>query len=1131
MSLKILMGASGHGKTYNLYNNIIEESLKPENTGRRYILIVPEQSSLQAQKDIVRMHSNGGVFNIDVLTFGRFAYRIFEELGVELKEIIDDTGKNLIIRKAAEKVEKELKVIKINRKTGMISEIKSMISEFKQYGQTPDKLDEIGVGIANDRLRQKLADINVIYREFESYIEGKFMTVEDRPEELLKVMDKTCFLDNTVVAFDGFTGFTPVQYRTIEKIMEMAEEVIITATIPDDCNYNVITGEEDLFAMSKTMISKLGVIADRLGQKMLCESISTDKDKFRFAKSAELDFLENNLFTYNGQRFEKEVNDINICCMDNFKQEVKYAAAKILDWVRDKELRFRNIAVVTGDMSVYGDEIMRVFTESGIPLFMDYKRSIINNPLVEYIRAAVEVIQENYSYESMFRFLKNRLLGIDCDKVDCLENYVLAFGIRGHLAWNREFEYKYFGKACGLDEINEIRCMAVDALEELYTAFKKPEHLLGEYVKALYAFIEKQNSYEYMEKLADDLEERAGSDMLLKAKAAEYRKIYTHIIRLFEQLDELMGDESVSIEDFAGILDAGFEEIKVGIIPPSVDCVTVGDIERTRLEHIKVMFILGTNEGIIPKLASSKGILSENERKILGEREVELAPAPRDKVFIQNFYLYLNMTEPECSLYITYYKYDTSGKEAKRSRIINMLCRMYPKLEVKKFENLRLSELITNSSNSKHLVSDFLFGESLDDEYILALLAYFMQTEPYASDLKYIIEVYTKTNETDALTKAAASKLYEELQKSSITRIETFAKCAFSHFVQYGLELEERKVYELNSADMGSVFHKAIELLSKNLAKTNKSFADIEEEERRPLVEEAIDEVSADFKAGYFEDNSTNEFLKRRITDILDRTVWALGKQLKTGGFRPEQFEREFNEQFENTRITGKIDRVDMLRRDNNIYVKIVDYKSGNNELGIDDIYAGLKLQLMVYLKSTIDATAKANPDKSVIAAGTFYNRIDNPFVDYNEKDNPEDYEKMLLKELRPTGFVGAESAALMDEWDKGDSLVIPAKRKSTGELPVEKTVFSDSQMKCLADFATSKLANIEKEIFAGSIAVNPYKDSCMYCKFKSICGFDSKDYAAYRKTEHIEGTPDMWKKLGFNGEEETTDGMDEGTE
>lgn len=1116
MTVELLMGASGYGKTYNLYKRITEEALA--NPEKRYLLIVPEQSTLQAQKDIVRMHPNGGVFNIDVLSFGRFAYRIFEELCVELNETIDDTGKMLIIRKVVNQVADRLKVIRISNKFGIISEIKSMLSEFKQYGITPDGLESIiNDTEGSERLKEKLSDVLIIYREFEKYIENKFVTVEDKPEELLKVIDKSSFFEGALVAFDGFTGFTPVQYRIVERIIEKAERVICTVTFPADMDYNTPLEEEDLFHMSKEMMTRLGVIADRLGATTVYNRQQVDKDKYRFSKSKELDFLEKELFRYSGNTYDEEVQDIFVKNLPTPKDEVLFAAAEVLRQVREKGLRFRDIALVTGDVELYRTEITRIFAESNIPYFMDNKRSLISNPVVEYLRAAIGVVLDNYSYESVFRFMKNKLCAIENDRVNIIENYVLAFGIRGRNRWEAMFERQYPDKIHELLEINNTREQFVALITPIAEAFSGKK-TVAEYVMALYEFMETSDCYEYLNELSEELVE-GEFDANKLSKSSEYRQAYKKIIELLEQLNNLMGDEVVTSEEFAEILDAGFEEIKVGIIPPSVDAVTIGDVERTRLEHVKYMLVLGVNEGILPKLSGKNGVLTDRERRILSDNKVELSPTPREKAFIQNFYIYLNLTEPECGLSLSYHRYNSEGKECKPSRIIGMLKKMYPKLVVMDEKDFDATSFVTNGENSLHYVAHAIIEQNNIRKGAKELFTYLYAIEPYKSRIDNILATYVNENTPENMTEIIASELYKDIQKSSITRMEKYAACAFSHFLQYGLELQERKYHELSTLDMGNLFHKVIELVSFKLKADNKDFSMITDDERRELVETTVMDATADFKESIFIENETNHYIKKRIVDIIDRTIWALGKQLSAGSFKPELFETTFYDEVEDTTITGKIDRVDLCRKDDKISVKVIDYKSSSKEIDLNDVYQGTNLQLLVYLHSIVKDLRTKYPDKEVVPSGVLYNHFDNPIAKVDApKFDADEGEKAVLKEFKTNGLISFETIDQLDGDFSRASAIIPAS-KDKGVVKIEKSVVTKEQLECLSDFAINKMYEMTKEIVSGKSEINPCEGACDYCPYVSVCGFDPKTNS-YRETEDIKNDSNKWIKFGYKTKE-----------
>lgn len=1108
MTLKFLMGASGHGKTYRLYQDIIK--LAMENPQRKYILIVPEQSSLQAEKDIVRMHPNHGVFNIEVLTFGRMAYRIFDELGVDIGETIDDTGKNLIIRKLLSEVQDSLKIIKAYRKQGFVNEVKSMISEFKQYGIKPDMLEAIIKDNSfSDRMKDKLRDILTIYRQFEASIENKYTTVEERPEAMLSIMSRSHYFDDAFVAFDDYTGFTPIQYKIIEQILTVANEVVMTVTIPEnEPNKNVISYGE-LFSMSKTILQRMGQMADRLHITTESYSFATDYDRYRFAKTPELAFLEDNLFRYNGKIYDKEAPGVVLCRNDSVIDEIQNAASYILKYVREENLRFRDISVITGDIGSYKDELIRIFSECKIPFFIDSKRSMLGNPMVELIRSLLAIAATDFSYESVFGFLKNPLCSIDYDQICILENYVISYGFRGRGNWNKNFERRYKGKEKSLSEVNETRQLFMDTIDSYVSTLCNKEATVHDVVMAVYNFIEYMGLYEKMDELAKEAEAQCEDDLCMASKASEYRQIYRKTIELLEQLDAILGAEIISIDELCQIIDAGFEEMKIGIIPPSVDCVTVGDIERSRLEHVKVLFVLGVNEGLIPKAPVTRGILSEAERILLYESDIELAPTANEKSYIQNYYLYLNMTEPEKALHLSYHTVNQDGSSAKASRIYQMIKKMFSCVKEIDAKRLVGIDRITYADNVRHFVDD------LGNDYICDLILYYYMTNPaYSGKFKTMINLLMEEAAKDSISREAAAELYSEFDRLSVSRIEGFAKCPFSHYAKYGLNLEPRLVYEMNALDVGTLFHSVLEGVANKLRTEKRHYGDLTEDERLQLVAAAFEVESEYLSQNFFADSSTNTHMKKRLEGMIDKTIWALGEQINAGEFRPSEFEYSFDD-VAGMPIRGKIDRIDTCVSDDKLFVKIIDYKSYEGKVTLNEIYAGIKLQLMVYLKASLEKYQKDNPAKRVVAAGTLYNRIDNPILTMDSDMDEEQLEDALVRKFRPTGIVGMEAAILMDDWDVNSSKYIPVS-KTKGELKSSNHLMSDAQLKCLSGFAVRKMSELNENIKAGEVAANPYEGSCEYCQYNNMCGFDRGNTSAYRRLLDIEKDDNKWEKFGY---------------
>ena len=426
MSLKFVFGPSGSGKSYQLYDYVIRESVKfPD---RQYIVLVPEQFTMQTQKDLVMQHPNHGIMNIDVLSFVRLAYRIFEETGGQALPVLDDEGKNLILRKIAGDYEKDLKVLKGNmKKLGYISEVKSVLSEFDQYDIGEEELRQMKAAAGeNSRLYYKLQDLEVLYIGFKKYLEDRFITKEELLDALCRVVKGSDILKESTIVLDGFTGFTPVQNRLLGELLEVCREVIVTVTMDDRENPYVYKHPYQLFALGKHTVTSLIQIAAERKVSVEDPLCLYERPLYRFCDNSAMEFLERNIFRYSKECYKEKQGAVRIHVARNPREEAMKAAGRVRNLVRTKGYRYRDIGVIVSNMEVYGDDLGQAFDLYEIPVFMDHKRSILLNSFVEYIRSLLNMVKDNFSYESVFRFLRTNLSGFTYGEVDELENYVIA---------------------------------------------------------------------------------------------------------------------------------------------------------------------------------------------------------------------------------------------------------------------------------------------------------------------------------------------------------------------------------------------------------------------------------------------------------------------------------------------------------------------------------------------------------------------------------------------------------------------------------------------------------------------------------------------------------------------------------
>ena len=655
MSLQFILGGSGSGKSTYVFDKIIERSMLEEK--KNFFILVPDQFTMQTQMDFATRHPRGGIFNIDILSFSRLSHRILQETGGGKELVLDDTGKSLVLRKVAEERKEEVPVLGSNlKKLGYIHEVKSAISEFKQYGIEQSDIARM-VEFAGKRggLHGKLKDLGVLYQGFESYIKDKFITTEETYDRLARQLDQSALIKNSVVVLDGFTGFTPIQNRVIEKLLMLCEEVMITLTVDKKDFENWQSVEQQLFSLSKKTLKSMSNMAEENNVEIK-PWIWMDKEVKRFAKNSGLAHLEQHLFRYPYQQKNGTVEDICIREAADMESEVRSVCCEIRNLL-EQGYCYRDIAVIAGDLGTYSSLIEAVFEEYEIPVFLDQTKKITLNPFIEYIRAAIGVHVKQFSYESMFHYLRSGMADVEREVIDRLENYCLAYGIKGKKAWStffssvknnskysKEQEKKQREKyKSELEVLNHAREKIVAGLLTL----KSGKQTVKKQAEQLYQFLtaneceKKLKEYEeYFKQMGD------------RAKEKEYAQIYRLVMDLLDQMVSLLGEEVLGWEEFAQILDAGFGEIQVGIIPQEVDQVVVGDMERTRLKQVKALFFLGINDGKIPKQTGSGGILSDIDREFLAQGDFELAPTPRQQMFIQKFYLYLNVTKPSHKLYL-----------------------------------------------------------------------------------------------------------------------------------------------------------------------------------------------------------------------------------------------------------------------------------------------------------------------------------------------------------------------------------------------------------------------------------------------------------------------------------------------
>ena len=1136
MSIQLLLGGSGSGKTHRLYTDLIKDSM--ENPDTKYFAIVPEQFTMQTQKEIVTLHPNHGVMNIDIVSFQRLAYRVFEELAIVNPDVLDDMGKSMILRKVTGGKQKELPLYQSHlNQNGFIGQLKSMLSELYQYGITPDMLEAKIPETTSPMLRQKLEDISVIYKAFQEYIRDRYITTEEILDVLCRHLPESKLIRDSVITLDGYTGFTPVQYRLLDLFLRYSRRVVVTVTVDPAVPERGKRGVQDLFYMSCEMIDKLNALARQNHVKREPDIVLDEHPAVRYRRGAKrraeqearverkaqagqealtvspassaLDFLEQNLYRYSGRVYSGKAEEIRLVQAVNPAEEISCVVREIGKMLREG-YRYRDMAVITGDIGSFAGELIHQFDASEIPYFLDDKKSILKNPMVELVRAALETIQKDFSYETMFRYLRTGLVVKPEDerKLDRLENYVIAMGIRGHKRWNTPWEGWYRGgKDLNLEELNQLREEIMAPLTAFIEAFREEGRTVRTMSEAVVRLLEALSVEEKMLARESAFQEQGEFGL-----SKEYGQVYGLVVDLMDRLARLLGEEKVSRREYAEILDAGFSEIEVGLIPAAVDRIVVGDITRTRLDHIKILFFIGVNDGIVPQKKENSSLFTDKEREFLGSHHIELAPTVRVESFRQRFYLYLALTKPEERLYLSYSAMDASGKSLRPSILLGELKKLFPQLTAVAASDEAAGIPFSIREARGRLTRGLRnYGISREDSEFLELFRHFMMNEEQRESVEKLVDAAFYAYEERGIGKMAAKALYGTVLGGSVTRLEQYASCAYAHFLNYGLELAERQQYELAAMDIGNLFHDSIDLCFKRMKEQGGDWKTIGEEERKALVHGVVTEVTEEYGNTILKSSARNAWLARKVEKITDRTIWALAEQLKKGDFTPVGFEVSFSaadnlkamkiplSEAEALHLKGRIDRMDLCEDEEHIYVKIIDYKSGGTSFDLTALYYGLQLQLVVYMDAALEMEERRNPDKTVIPAGIFYYNISDPVIEREGDMSPEAIDRRILKELRMNGLVNSELEVIshLDHEIETESDVIPVAMKNGLIQEAKSSVAGGNRFSALKRYVNEKLKTEGREILDGVVAVNPYKQgnktACDYCPYHAVCGFDLK--------------------------------------
>lgn len=1135
MGLRFFMGRAGSGKTYRCLEEIKNE-LQALPKGAPLIYLVPEQMTHQSEQEILKHTQVDGFIRAQVFSFTRLAWKILQETGGVTRYHIDDVGIHMLLRKIIDNHKKDLKVFrKASEQHGFYDQISTMLKELKSYAITPEQLMEMKEtmlqihGEQNKAvLLNKLEDIKIIFEEFEKALLHTYVDSEDYLRLLEEKIPQSTYLKGATIYVDGFYTLAPQERKALAQLMKHCKDVTVTITTNQD-EPSFVDGMS-LFSPTMKFYGQIR----KLGMELELEQevVVIDGEEGRFSQSDSLAHLE----AYYDARPVKSYygdTDVQFIVAVNRRAEVEGIAREIRQIVREQGIRYRDIALLLRNGHIYHDFIRTIFTDYDIPFFLDDKRPMHYHPLVECIRSSIEVIKDYYRYDAVFRCIKTELLfplGSKPslrDDMDVLENYCLAYGIQGK-KWHKPFTYSRYRTLDHIQKVktdeelnrekklNKLREMVVGPLESLGKKLKKAKTGL-EYCQGLYSYLEEIQAFEKLEKLRIEAEEKGE---LLEVR--DHEMVWQAVMDLLDQYVEILGDEEVSLADFLHILETGLDTLKFANIPSSLDAVMIGDAEQSRLANTKCVFLMGVNEGVIPKIPEENGMIDEKERELLMQYGVELAPTATQQLMDEQFAIYHMLTRSSSRLYICYPMADEEGQTLTPSYIIKRLQDMFPNAE---------SHFITNDVNDIGGEKEFSFISSLEPtlSYLTQKLQVwkkyprdtqmdiwwdvyniYMDDKEWQQKGKKIISSLFYENKGKKLSHDVSRKLYGKHIKGSVSRMESFNRCGYQHFANYGLGLRERDVYQLEAPDIGTLFHGALKYMTDALVEREKTWKDVSKEELAHLSKNAVEALAPVVQREILLSSSRFLYMKRKLQKVIEKTSFVLHEHSKESSFVPIAMEQDFGEksslpplnfQLPNgveMELVGKIDRVDRADCPAGTFLRIVDYKSSDRKLDLSEVYYGLALQMLAYLDVVV-SNAPMWLGTEVSPAGVLYFHVHNPMLKVDKPVDIMDVESMIRKEYKMKGLVlrDTEVARLMDaalaEGSRSD--IISVGLKKDGDFLANSSVASKDEFSLLQQYVRETIKDAGVAITDGAIDIAPYKmksnTPCGFCAFKSVCQFD----------------------------------------
>lgn len=1162
MGIRFLLGRSGTGKSGRSLDEI-KEKLVDDPNGPPLFYIVPDQMTFQQEYALFSDHQIQGSIRAQVISFSRLAWRVLQETGGGTRQFISSIGIQMMLRKIIEEKESEWHVFqKALEKQGFLEQLEKMITEFKRYRITPEMLymqmEQLDQFVHKESgeiaLANKLNDLSYIYENLVRSLQENYIDSEDQLQLLADKIEDASLLEDADVYLDGFHRFSPKEMLVVEALMKKCNTVTIALTV--DATDDGDVSELDLFYQTKETYQTLKQIAQE-NTVRIDETIVLDPAKGKFKDRDYFAHLEQNFDVRPAPAYHDKV-PLQIAEAVHPRAEVEGAAQEILRLVRDEDYRFQDMAVFIRQTEMYHDLIETIFSDYDIPVFIDEKRTMLNHPLIEFIRSFLSIVEGNWHYDAIFRVLKTGFVPstdsnypLTNDAIDELENYILEYGIRSRESWMGSKEWK-FQRFRGFDQapqtdteietqnrINAYRNQVVQALRRFDKTIRQAA-TIRELCETVYLLLEDLNVPERLEKIREMYDSEGQIE-----KAREQEQVWNAIIQLFDEMVEMTGDETMSLNTFRATLDAGFDSLTFAHVPPSMDHVIVGTIDRSRISDIKCSFLLGVNDGVWPMKPTTDGMINEQERELLAGHGIQLAESSKRQLLDDWFYMYIAFTSAKDRLWVSYPLSDEEGKSKMPSQLIKRVEELFPACR----DHILLQDPDELMDADRFITTPVKTRAALTAQVARSrkgypispvwwhVLNWYINNRPKYSTTYMILQSLYYQNRPINLSKETTEELYPKQVKASVSRLETYYRCSYQHFAKYSLKLDERKTYKLDAPDIGQLFHEALKKISEWIQAEGKDFSQLSKGDSAGYAQKAVDQLAPILQHQILHSSNRYKYIQQKLQEVITRATYVLSEQSRQSEFSPVGLELGFGDNQTLPPITlplqngfelmlrGRIDRVDKALNSEDLFLRIIDYKSSAKGLNLVEVYYGLALQMLTYLDVVLTHSEQWLGQKAT-PAGVLYFHVHNPMVSGKMKMSDEMIEKELFKKYKMQGLLlsNEEIVKWMDtSLESGSSHVLPVGMKKNGGFYSHSKVADSEMFRGLQQHIHHLMMQAGIDMTSGGVHLNPFQHkqniACTYCPFLSVCQFDpTLEENNYRKLTDMKDD-EILEKLGHKEE------------